>query len=145
MKPDQKTADAVKEVAVFMIARGKKFFNGWKAPVIFKYVAWHFLCGNLFVVRDHGAIAAAGIAWPTTVNDIYWRDHERLAQFDFTVPQSGEALLVAEVVGSPSACLKLWQLAMNRWPHIRRIFTYRRDKLVELHLATIERFLSYGK
>jgi hypothetical protein len=110
---------------------------------VFKYIAHHALAKTLFLCRDGRKIAAVGVAWPLTVKELFRRNRVKQPQFDWkALPEPGNALLIGPVIGTRKYLVKLWRVALNRWPFIRRIFTYRRGRLVELHLRTMERFCS---
>ncbi len=142
---DQQTVNQIKEIVTFCIEHQGRCWRGWSANKIFRYIAFHFLAGTLAAVRANNTIAGVGIAWLGNASEFIRRDVEREPQFDWKLPQKGNALMVAEVFGVRSECKRLWGGCLNRWPHVSRIFTHRqkrneaKPRLVELHMAQLNR------
>lgn len=140
-------ARRVRELAIFIIRnKGRSPFMDQQVEDgrrFFRYLAFHYLAGNVLIVRQGAKVAGVAIAWPERVRDIEERARLGEAQFDWRPAVSGgDAVMLAEVVGSRGHGFGWRKLALERWPdlHERRIFTHRRGKLVELHYATIKRF-----
>ena len=130
------TADCVREIAVYCLRRRKSCFEGWPAPVVFKYFAFHFLAHTICVAREGRAILGVGIAYSGP--ESYFREREG-KPFDWQLPVAGETLYVADIVSSKRGVPRLWWWGMWKHPWIKKILTYRRGKLVELSKATLDR------
>ncbi len=149
MSSNQQTADEIKEIVVFCLEHRGRCFAGWSANKIFKYVAFHFLSGTLFLVRDGDQITGVAIGWLGKAAEFLRRDERGIPQFAWGLPEKGNALLIADVFGSRETCGKLWEQALKKWPKINRVFTYRqggqeqRPHLIEFTPETLKRF--YGK
>ncbi len=147
---DQQTVNRIKEIVTFCITHQGRCWHGWSASKIFKYVAHQFLAGTLATVRANSTIAGVGIAWPGNASEFIRRDKAREPQFDWRLYEHGDALMVAEVFGVRSECKRLWSEALSRWPHVKRVFTYRQKRsdnaprLVELSRREINRFCGWS-
>lgn len=140
-----RTAEQIKEVAIFCIANQGRCFRDWDASKIFRYIAFHFLSETLFVTRNiEGEIAGVAIAWTAKAKEILRRDERGIPQFAWGLPDAGNAMLIADVFGKREVCGSLWRQAFEKWPHVKRVFTYRgtdSPKLIELTVKTLNRFL----
>jgi len=140
-------AARVREIAVFIIRhKGTSPFVDRvieDGRVYFRYLAFHYLAGNIFVVRNGAKLAGVCIAWPDRSQDIEARAAKGEPQFAWrpaVIP--GDAIMLGEVVGRRVHGYGWRKLALERWPDLplRRIFTHRRGELVELNYAAVKRF-----
>lgn len=118
----------VKAMAIFCLQRQGRCWPGWSAGKVFRYLAFHFLSGTLFVARDgrdEKDIIGLAVAWLADESEVKAREEERRTQFDWKLPDRGNALVIAEVFGDRKASAVLWQLAKARWPGIRTVFCER--------------------
>jgi hypothetical protein len=153
VKANQQIANQIVEVARFCIEHQGRCWKGWSANKIFRYLSFHFLAGTLGVTRANNTIVGVGIAWPDSSTEILRRDKDKELQFNWRLPEKGDALMIAEVFGARSVCGKLWIVALSRWPRIQRIFTHRQKRndaepmLVELNIKTVLRMTKglYGR
>jgi hypothetical protein len=141
----QAMAEAIKRIVVFCLERQGRCFKGWSADKIFKFLAWHYLNGSLFMVttNEHEGtrILAVGVAWPMDAAMIRYRDAEGLPLFEWQpCDWDGDALLISTVFGERKYCAVLLKLALNQWPQCKTVFTYRRGVLVELDEGVLGRF-----
>lgn len=119
------------------------------ARLLFRYVVWHLLQGNVFVVREGGAIAGVAISWADRAADILARAAAGEPQFAWRpATRPGDAIFIAFVIGTRRAGYGWRKLALARWPDwsARRIFCERDradgrgQELVELDHRLIRRF-----
>lgn len=148
MTTHEQQAETVKKITVFCIEHQGRCFPGWSAPKIFKFIAFHLLNHTLFVTRNiEGQITGVSIAWTAHPKEILRRAERGLPQFAWGLPEPGKALFISEVFGCREVCAELWQKALDKWPHVKRAFTYRHShgapRLVELKMKTLNRF--YGR
>ena len=136
MKLAMTSAECVRELTMYCLRRRNTCFEGWEPRIVFRYIAFHFLAGTIGIIKEGRAILGIGIAYSGPPS--YFREREG-KQFDWTLPAPGSALFMAEIIASKRAVPKLWKLALERYPWISTVLTYRRGKLVELHLSTIGR------
>jgi hypothetical protein len=137
MRHDARKPDAVRELTVFALRRKGDCFKGWKPHIVFKYLGFHYLAQTMDVVREGRAILGIGICYPCDLS--YLTEHEG-HPFDWTLPPSGNTLFVAEViVASKRAIPLLLAKAMNKFPWINTILTYRHGKLKQLHMSQLNR------
>jgi hypothetical protein len=143
-------AGKVRELVEFIIPnRGKCFPDEkWPPRKLFRYLTWHYLNGNVFVVRNQGKIIGVGIAWPELARDIQQREALGEPHFSWK-PQvrAGDCVMIAEVIGTKQAAFGWRKLALQRWPdlHANRFFTYRHGNLVELDYNMLARFAKARK
>lgn len=148
---DPKLAEYLWELTRFCERNGGKWcFSGLKGERLFRYVAFCHLTGRLMVVIQGDQVRAVATAWPEWTEHVEARAAERLPQFSWTntLPKdAGDALFVADVVTSPNHeredLQSLMFGAMAKWRDLmdRRLFTYRRGKLVELSQKVLGRLL----
>lgn len=138
-------ARRVREVCQFVIQnRGRCFpVDQWPERKLFRYLTWHFLNGNVFLVRACGEICGMAIAWPDIAREVEVR--EAMGEPHFTwKPQirAGDCVMIAEVIGTRQSAFGWRKLALERWPdlHARRFFTFRRGKLKEISYGSIKNF-----
>ncbi len=143
----QAVALRVREVFAFIVRhKGDSPFINRQVEdgrLFFRYLVFHYLAGNIFIVRQGAKIAGVAIAWTERARDIEQRAALDEPQFAWRVPLSGgDAVMLGEVVGKRRLAGGWRKLALERWPdlHARRIFTHRRGRLKELPYAAIKRF-----
>lgn len=126
-----------------MANKGKNCLQLATRENLFRYVALCWLTGRLNVsTDDQNRITAVVFSWTD------WREHIELKaaegrqQFE-SHTHKGDAIFVAEVIGSRSGVSRIYQGAIERFPHlsVTPIFTYRKNKLVQLTWNEIERFM----
>jgi hypothetical protein len=130
------TAQYIHDVAVFCLTHGGHLYREYPAERVFKYLAWHFTAGNLAVSFEGEHISGVIIAWKDSAEEIRQRGRRGQPQFNWQLPAtSGDAYMIGEVIAKDKTGLtRLLQLASATWPDwkMRKLFTYRRKKLVEL-------------
>jgi hypothetical protein len=136
----------VRELALFCLASGRHLFGDWTGEKLFKYLAFQWMTGQLLWLRgDDGEIAGVLIGWREFAAEILRRgpgDH-----FNWSPGvDGGDALMIGDVIvrkseSGKAGLTRLLQLASARWPDwkMRRVFTHRRHKLVELRPAVLAR------
>lgn len=134
-------SDRVREVTMFVLRRKGSCFADWRPAIVFRYIAFHDLAGTLEIVREGRALLGIGIDYPC--NEAWLRESEG-KPFEWQLPEPGNALFIGDVVSCRQAIPKLWRMGLAKCPWVTKIFTYRRKKLVELPMATIERLARKG-
>ncbi|HEV2456379.1 MAG TPA: hypothetical protein VGY98_19100 [Verrucomicrobiae bacterium] len=141
--------------AFFLSHRGRCFEN-WSAEKIYNYVLVNCVHRNVFVACDgDGRIALAAIAWRNDAARIEENERLGLPQYDWKgFPKDGDSILIADVAGDRKLMPEILKQVMDCWCHgpwrsrslpnifQKRIFTYRRGRLVELGWKTVFRFMS---
>ena len=139
-------AAKAREIAAFVLRQKnhKVFAENNDPRRVFRYIVFHVLHGNVFVVRDQArAIIGVGFAWPERAREVIERDAMGEEQFAWRAPvESSDAIMIWQVMGSRRAAYGWRAAALQRWPdlHARRIFTHRNGKLVELDYRMLKRF-----
>lgn len=145
---EQAQADFLRSISIFCIEHGGDLYADWSGEKVFKFLAFHWLQGGLFVAREGVEIRAVMVAWRDATEEIFRREREDEPHFEWKEPPAaGDAILMGAVIArDKDSILRLVQLASARWPDwkMRRLFTYRRGELHELAPAAIER-LARGK
>lgn len=148
---------AAGELEEFFRSHRGRCFPGWDGRKIADYLLVQLVHGNVFVARapgeatrPTGPIAFAAIAWLNDAERIVENDRMGLPQYDWNrFPSGGDSILIADVAGDRSLMpeiLKQVMARVDKWhchPHAifqKRLFTYRRGKLVEPSWKTIFRF-----
>lgn len=144
----QKLGAFLWQVTDFIMARrNKRCLPMATREPLFRYVALCHLTGRLNIALDEaGGIEAVLFWWAD------WREHieakaaEGMQQFEAEV-HKGDSVFVAEVIGSHSGVRRIYQAAVEQFPHlvVTPIFTYRNQKLVRLSWQEIERFMKTTK
>ena len=97
---------------------------------------------------DHfGLVGAAAILWPNDAAKIQAIAELDKPQFTWSpTPPNGDSILIADVAGDRGLVPQILKQVMAHWPDSprKRLFTYRRGRLVELSWKTVKRF-TYGK
>jgi hypothetical protein len=140
-------ADRAREITEFCLRRGGKCFVGWEVPTLFAYAFFHVVDRTVFLVREHGSIAAVAFAWGMPAADIQARAAAREPVFQWKRSQdNADAVFLAEVVGSQAQLGRIVRQTQTRWPDLqhRQIYTFRNGQLVGLPGDTIER-LTHGR
>lgn len=138
-------AERTREICAFYLARknGRVFVEGHDERWIFRYIAFHLLSGNIFVVRERGAIAGVAVAWPDRAANIFALEAAGEPQFNWRQNvEPGDAVFIGPMIGT-RACGYGWRkLALQRWPDLaaRRVFAQRRERLVEISAGVVKRF-----
>lgn len=156
--PLRATAGLIREVVCFCLRHGGQIYRGWNAGTIFRYFAFHFMSEDLLVTFDgasgtgHGEIAGVFIGWREFARSIEERERNKEFHFNWRLPpEGGDALMIGDVIIDPhgrdarATRTRLLQEASARWPDwkMRRLFTHRRGRLVELsHAAVLRLFVS---
>lgn len=136
----------IRDLAIFCLTHGGRIYDGWTGETLFKYLSFQWLNGNVVVIHDGPDIAGIFMAWHDFAADILRREKEGKYHFAWRAPvDAGDALMVADVIvpkGS-DGLTRLLQLASAKWPDwkMRRVFTHRRKKLVELQPTVLAHFL----
>jgi hypothetical protein len=137
----------LRRVAIFCLTHGGLLHRDWTGDKLFKYLAFQWLNGCLFIAREGEEIAGVMIVWPDGAADVLRRQEAGELHFAWLAPREGDALMVADVIVSKNfstrqVMTRLVQMASARWPDwkMRRIFTHRRGKLVELAPRMLTRF-----
>ncbi len=143
MEINQQMADRVREIVVFCLKHRGRCWRGWSAEKIFKYVGFHVCSGTIVVTGE--PVSGVAIGWTSSVAEIIRRDRSGEPQFAWSTIDEGRALLICEVFGNKQTSATLWRMALEKWPFINRIFTYRstggkRQELVELSFQKLARF-----
>lgn len=138
-------ARLLREAAIFFLERGPAFYRVWPGEKLFKFLAFQWLAGCLILARDGRDIRGALIWWPDDSSRILEREMAGDYHFAWQLPaEAGDAILLGDVIATDNNSLsRLVQMASERRPDwkMRRIFTHRRGRLVELKPRAIERFL----
>jgi len=105
---------------------------------LFKYVAFCHFSGRLNVAFEAGQIEAVVFAWPGTRLEIESGKHK---DFNWDLPQKGNALFVADVIGSRRGVAKIYNGQIRNNPQLKSlpIFTYRHGRIHRL--KHLNRFL----
>ena len=114
----------------------------WPVPTVFAYVFFHVVARTVFIVRQGSEIAAVAFAWSNPETEIRKRAAAGSPQFDWRrTGEEADALFVAQVIGRWELLPRLVRQIVARWPDAerRKIFTYRRKRLVELKPDVIAR------
>lgn len=138
-------AGKAREICAFCIARrsAKVFANDTDGRIFFRYVTFQLLSGNVLVVRQGGQISGVAFVWPERAADVLAREARGEEHFNWRPPVvGGDAVVIGQVIGTRTASFGWRKLAVQRWPdfHARRLFTWRRGKLVELCGKAVKRF-----
>lgn len=153
-------AQQVREAAVFCLEHGAKLFAGWSGDKLFRYLAFLWLTNCLFIERAPGnEIIGVLSAWPDVADEILQRERNGEFHFNWRQPrviEDSDAFMLADIVVSKSAIenrqskiilTRLVAQATAQWPDwkLRRVFTYRRGRLVEITQPTakLERFCAH--
>lgn len=128
----QRFFDRCHELTEWLLAQPGKCFKAWPRETVFFYVAFHALCGTLFVIRKASTIKAVMIAEPRPLDRIE-------KPFCWQKPTSGNCALVWEMVGGRKFVAELWQKFNQQFPGAERFFAYRNKKLVEFPRTAVER------
>ena len=110
---------------------------------MFRYVGLCYLTGRMCIAwTEHGDIEAVAFCWADWKEHIELKHAQKRQQFETWVKR-GDSLFVAEVVGSSKGIGRLYQHAVQAYPHLLTIpiYTYRRGELVQLTNKEIERFI----
>ncbi len=131
-------------VVNFFLSHRGRCFNGWTELKISQYVLWHLLNGTVFVASEPPfEVALAVIAWPGNADAMQALAHYKMPQFVWQeLPKNGDSILIADVAGDRKLMPEILKQVHGAWPDSprKRLFTYRRAKLVELSWTTILRF-----
>jgi hypothetical protein len=140
----QKLGAFLWQVTDFILShRGRRCLPEATREPLFRYVALCHLTGRLNIaLTADNKIEAVLFFWAD------WREHieakaaEGLQQFESCV-HKGDSIFVAEVIGARSGVRRIYQAAVEQFPHlvVTPIFTYRAGKLVRLSWQEIERFM----
>ncbi len=126
MNATQQLADELAEISAFCIEHRGDCFPKWSDHRVFKYVAHHYLSGNLFVERRAGTVIGVGVAWVDSHSD----------------------LQVRVVIGDRESIKALWKASQSRIDGYNRVFTYRMIKgsrcRVEVPIRTLGRFMNFN-
>lgn len=137
------------EITNFFLSHRGKCFEGWTRDKVAKYVLVHAVYRNVFVVFDRiGVIGAAAILWPNDAATIKAIAEACQPQFTWTpTPKDGDSILIADVAGDRRFMPEILKQAAVPLPNIfqKRLFTYRRGKLVELSWPTVLRFCQISR
>ena len=137
----------VRGLHAFALDHGGACYDGWPHDLVFRYLAWQFCARQICVVHDRASIELAGflVLWPDDSTQIRYREAEGLPHFDWQLRSGGDSYILAEVIVREGdrgwAVRRLGELAARRWPDwkLRRLFTWRRGRLVELNPAAVAR------
>lgn len=127
----------IHEVTNFCLTHRGRCFPGWPDETVFFYVAFHGLCGTIFVVKSDGKIKAVGFGWPAGQSEV-------AADFNWRLPKPGKCLVIMEVIGERRVCGNIFARAVARWPQVGRFFAWRHGRLVEFSRKALERFCLKG-
>lgn len=138
-------------LVAFCQSAGRQCYAGYSPEVLQDYLAFHLeQCSLKYVLSpESGQIIGCAVVWRTGTDNIVRRDAERKLIFNWQPddPQ-GDALFIADVVcTAPGAAMSLFAALAERYPNAGRLkwFSYRHNKLVRLHPASIFRMLSQEK
>lgn len=145
MSATQFMAARIRKLALFCLARGAGCYAGWTGEKIFKYLAFQWFTNGLFVCTEGKAIGGVLIAWPASAERILQREVAGDFHFAWEKPVDGDALMIADVIANKRSASRLVQMASAQWPDwkMRRLFTHRRGRLVELQPRAIERWIAH--
>ena len=141
-------AAELRQVAVFCLAHGARCYPGCPPDRVFRYLAFQRLTGGLVVCRQGPDIEGVLIAWPTTTAETLRRAAAGEFHFNWRPPApGGDALMIADVISlrRRDSVFRLLQMASARWPDwkMRRLFTHRSGRLVEIAPRLAERFFAH--
>lgn len=145
MNAHEQLIEKIKRLTVWLCQHRGRCFKEWLPWKIYRYVAWHLLNGTLFVAYDEDGIAMTFFAWLTDAQDVQARAAADQPQFDWhCLPGSGDSIFIAEVCGKRTFMPEILKQVGGVWPDSprKRLFTYRRGRLVELTWQTIHRLTS---
>ena len=124
--------------------RSKHVLQGSR-DVVFRYVAFCHLVGKMAVKINPVTkeIEACAFYWSDFKERIEAKAENNMQQFEWAKTHQGDALFVAECIGSRKAIAAIYASAIENFPNLITvpIFTFRKGKLVELSKADIERFI----
>ena len=136
------------DVTEFFLSHRGRCFEAWKAENIEPYVLVNIVRKHVFAARNSvGGIGIVAIAWLKNAANILADDAEGFSQFSWGFyPKNGDSILIADVAGDRKLMPEILKQVMAHWPDSprKKLFTYRRGKLVELSWQTVMRF-TYGK
>ena len=105
--------------------------------------AGEFSLHSSLSTRHSSPVALAAIAWLGNADAIQALATYGMPQFVWQeLPKNGDSILIADVAGNRRWMPEILKQVYGAWPDSprKRVFTYRRSKLVELNWQTIFRF-----
>lgn len=112
-------------------------FKDWPRENVLFYLAFHAVCGSLFVVRFNDKVKGLMVAEAMPAADIG-------RPFSWRSRVSGESVLVQELIGDKPSMNSLFEALKAKYPAMKRIFgqRYRAGRLVlkEFSVPFVERF-----
>jgi hypothetical protein len=141
--------DRAREITEFWVKSNRQRGLGSSGPApsvptLYAYVFFSLVDRTLFVVRRHSAIVAALTVWGMPEAEIRQMDAEGESTWQWRRSRDdADSLCVGEVIGARELLPALVRQVSSRWPNWRdkKVFTYRRGKLVQLDPATVEKLI----
>lgn len=126
-----------------MANRGRTCLSMATEQTLFRYVAFAWLHGRIAVSQEAGQIEAVMFYWSDFKERIEAKAENKVQQFEWMPNHPGDALFVAEIIGSHSGVAKIVRSAFEKWPNLMTlpIYTFRRGKLVILCMQKINQFI----
>ena len=117
---------------------------------LFRYVAFAHLTGRLSVAFDLQTmtkIEGVLISWVDWQEHIEAKAEAGVQQFEFVKAHPGDAVFVAEAMGSREAITRIAQAMFEKFPHllVTPVYTYRHGKLHRLSMKRINQFMKEAK
>lgn len=109
---------------------------------LFRYVAFCIISGKIAISFENGNVKAVIFYWCDFQERIEAKYEHRHPQFEWKSTHNGDSVFVGDVIGDRLHVSKLWQSAVEKWPHllVTPIFTLRHEKLVRINPAMLNRF-----
>lgn len=137
-KEDKKFFESVHRLVEWAKANRGKCFSDWSDEVLFFYLAFHAVCGSLYIVRHNDKVKALAVVQPMSLGEIG-------KPFAYIDRKDGEIGMVWELIGDKSLFNHIFSQFKSKFPKVNRWFGYRvkdghKPRLVEFNNFRVERF-----
>lgn len=134
----RETAALIRQFCIFCLERKGKCYAGWNGAKVFRWLAWHYLNGTLFLVWEGSTLKGLGVAFRVRHSELLQKVQADAYIFDWkALNEQGDATFICDVFGSRKYCKGLWDKVCTKWPeaNAQPVYTYRKGKLHELDLG----------
>ncbi len=146
--PKNRLREFVQAVTAFCWEhRSGPVFKTWPREKVWTYVGFCSTRRMCAVAIEKGRIVTVAFGWPAWGEHVEARAAAGAPEFTWSNPiQGGDSIFIAEVIGDRRHLRTLYDTLGEWCPDLdeRKIFTYRRGKLVELSQKTMQRLI-YGR